>query len=394
MLSGGGVRGAYEVGVVRGIVEVLGLKPTHTAPFTIFTGTSVGAINATFLAANAHRGDLASTQLARVWAELRIQEHLRVDPFGWWRWSRPKWFPFQRRRKKRPNRFGRSLLDPRPLDALVRDSIDWSQLHQNISSRNVQALILAALDISTGQTTMFGELAADCTFRPSRDPRRRAEFEPITANHVLASAAIPILFPARRIAESYYCDGGLRFNTPIAPAIRSGANRLVIVSVKHTPNEVPTIAATQNYPNPVFLLGKLLNALLLDPVSYDLQVLERFNQLIEALEASLSPEEMERIQQVLIETRGVPYRRLKTLVFMPSVDISAMAQHYVEHELPDSQLGTVTRWLIGKASESAKDTHGDIASFLLFDGSFAQRLIDLGRRDAQRRADEICTFFG
>ncbi|MCA9543660.1 MAG: patatin-like phospholipase family protein, partial [Myxococcales bacterium] len=211
VLSGGGARGAYEVGVVSGVVEVLGRGPKDPPPFRVFTGTSVGAINATWLAAHTDRGDLDVAGLAQVWTDLRLPVHLRLDPLRLLGLKRiaARWLDREH--------LGPSILDPRPLDAVVAHAIPWERLHANARTGALHALVVAALEVATGRTTLFHETGPDCEFRPSRDPRRRAWPGPIEVDQVLASAAIPLVFPARRVGHAWFCDGGLRFNTPIAP---------------------------------------------------------------------------------------------------------------------------------------------------------------------------------
>jgi NTE family protein len=397
VLSGGGVRGAYEVGVLRGIVDVLGLTPDAPPPFRVFAGTSVGAINAAYLAAHADRGDLGTADLARLWHELDIREHFRIHPAGLLGPRKRFWFSEKAIDQDGPLQLGRSLLDPRPLDKLVRDSIPWGRLHENIGRGTVRALVVTALEIAHGRTTMFGQLAPGATFYPSRDPRRLMSPEVITADHVLASAAIPIVFPSRRLGTRYYCDGGLRFNTPIAPAIRSGADRLVVVSLRRS---LPTQEAyerdpdrTAAYPSLFFLLGKLINALLLDPVAYDLEVLGRLNKVVEVLETTLPKEELERVREVLVNARGMGYRRLETLLFTPSEDIGQLAGRYIAQSLVRERLGWMQRWLLDQTGKSAVAREADLASYFLFDGDFAGELIELGRRDVLSRADEVRAFF-
>src|SRR5690606_21988536 len=142
------------------------------------------------------------------------------------------------------------------------------------------------------------------------------------------------IFPAREIDGRYFCDGGLRFNTPIAPAIRCGAERLVIISLRSEtkPDAAARERAPPADPNPVFLVGKILDALLLDPVNYDLQVLDRFNRMISTLDDVLGEGEMERVQSVIQESRGAPYKKVNRLVFYPSEDIGCMAAKRA-HEL-------------------------------------------------------------
>ena len=399
VLSGGGVRGAYEVGVVAGILDALG--PRYRSPFRIFAGTSVGAINSTFFAANSHRADLGVDELRKLW-NLDISKFLKIEPLGLFESPRLMADKMLRLFGKTPAErgIGRSLLNARPLENLVKHGIDFAQLHQNVDSGEFSALAVAALEIGTGRTTIFVEHGPETLFRASVDPRRIPRSERITADHVLGSCALPMLYPARRVGDHYYVDGGIRFNTPIAPAIRAGADRIVVVAPSSPPTEPPAESVltgrndrTDDYPSLPFLLGKLLNALLLDPLTYDLKVLERFNALFEILDKTLEPEVLSHVQDLLLDTRGASYRKIDSLVFRPSRDLSQMAALYVANELDGSSMGPVTRWLLGKASRARVAAGSDLASYLLFDGKFIGRLIDLGYKDALGRADEIRTFF-
>lgn len=399
VLSGGGVRGAYEVGVVAGILDALG--PRYRSPFRIFAGTSVGAINSAFLAANAHRSDLGVDRLRELW-NLDISKFLSVEPLGLFETPRSVSDKVLRFFGKTPAErgIGRSLLNARPLEQLVKGGIDFAQLHQNVDNGEFSALAIAALEIGSGRTTIFVEHSADTVFRASVDPRRVPRSERITADHVLGSCALPLMYPARRIGANYFVDGGIRFNTPIAPAIRAGADRVVVIAPSSPPATPPSDSVlsggsdrTQDYPSLPFLIGKLLNALLLDPLTYDLKVLERFNSLFDVLDKTLEPHVIAQVQELLLDTRGASYRKINSLVFRPSRDLSEMAALYVANELEGSSLGPGTRWLLGKASRTRVAAGSDLASYLLFDGKFIGRLIDLGYKDALRRADEIREFF-
>lgn len=384
VLSGGGVRGAYEVGVLAGIVEALGLGPEDEAPFDIYAGTSVGAINAAYMVAHADRGDLAIGNLVDLWKNLSVATHLRVNVR---RSSGDSIIP-------RRGLLGRSFVDARPLELMVRRAASWEKLGQHIDEGRVRALLIAAFDIAGGHTTVFSHVAPGVDFRPSRDPRRRARFEPITPDHVLASAAIPILFPARKVGDSYYCDGGVRFNTPIAPAIRAGADKLVIISLERPPEPEEEQPKLDDYPSAALIAGKLLNSLLLDPFEYDLAILSRFNRLIHVLEENLSADEMKQVQKVLIESRGAPYRRLEPLVFVPSEDIGRIAGEHLRSNLDGWKLSSIPRFLLRRASREDATWEADWAAYLLFDGAFAGQLIDLGLKDARARAQDIRSFFG
>jgi NTE family protein len=386
VLSGGGARGAYEAGVVLGIMQVL--QPT-APPFDVLCGTSVGALNASYLAAHAHLPDMGAAKLAAEWRALDVSKHLKLDLRGVLGWKRD-WGVGA---GKVPVQVGRSLLDAGAVEGIVRDRVPWDQLHDNIAASRVRALVVSALHIASGRTTIFAELAPGASIANSKDPRRVLELAQIHADHVLASAAIPLLFPARLVGSEYFCDGGMRFNTPIAPAIRAGADRLVVISLLSQESAEtdprPKEQRVQAYNSPLFLIGKVLNALLLDPLRYDLQVLDRFNRLIEALEKALPPHELEDVQRVLREARGIPYRKLDTLVFRPTMDVGRLARERAL-ELQGSRFSS---WLLARTATLGSLWESDLLSFILFDHEFAEELISLGHRDALARKDEIKVFF-
>jgi NTE family protein len=393
VLSGGGARGAYAVGVLQGIVQVLGRRGVSRAPFDVFSGTSVGAICTTWLAAHADRPDMNVEGLVERWEGLDLQRHLRLDPIGFFSGT-PMAELFTRLRKREALRIGRSVLDPRALEELIQTELPFDRLHRNVARGIVRAVIVPALEIATGRTSIFAEIAEGNEFPPSRDPRRVVRPGPIRADHVLASSAIPVVFPARRIGRSYYCDGGLRFNTPISPALRAGADRIVVVSLLHEGIAKLSGQSASDfesaYPSTVFLLGKLLNALLLDPVQYDLQILSRLNRVLATLEQSLDADAMARLQSVFKATRDLPYRKVDTLVFRPSVDLGAVALEHARSVRIRSTSSGILSWLsrLGDQAES------DFLSFVMFDGNFARRLIEIGRADVVRRSKEVEHFFG
>jgi len=393
VLSGGGARGAYEAGVVAGIMEVL--KPRR-APFDVLCGTSVGALNATYLASHAHMPDMNAAGLISQWQSLELARHLRLDLRGLLGVQRT----FSERKPLKatapanmPRYAGRSLLDAGALEAVVQNAVAWSHLHDNVQRGRVRAVIIAALEIATGTTTLFAELAPGVEYRAGRDKRRMPVAEAISPDHVLASAAIPLMFPARRVGTKYYCDGGVRFNTPIASAIRAGARRLVVISLLASRTEstldVPLEQRLDAYRSPIFLIGKVLNALLLDPLDYDLQVLTRFNRLLEVLESTLTPDELGRVQAVMEEDRGLGYRSVETLVFRPSRDIGQLARERSK-ELRSSMFSS---WLLARTASLGAIWESDLLSFILFDADFARQLVQLGRDDTVARAAEIRSFF-
>jgi NTE family protein len=393
VLSGGGARGAFQVGVVAGILEVLGKTGMTHAPFSVLCGTSVGAINAAYLASHAEQRDLGIQGLMDAWKSLRLSDHLRINLRGMLGIWSAKNLGDDQTKSGRPIQ-ARALLDSLPLTDLVKTQVSFERLHRNVDEGIVHALVITALEISTGRTTMFAEASPQVSFPESNDPRRNVRRERIGLEHVLASAALPLVFPPRRIAGEEYCDGGVRFNTPIAPAIRAGADRLVVISLlSEEPHgeqtQIPVEVREASYKNPVFLLGKILNALLLDPTHYDLQVLQRFNHMIEMLDKVLTPDQLDAFHRVVLKERNMAYRKLSTLVFRPSRDIGEIALEYARGIRPE---GLGSRLLHRLANQRAV-WQSDLISFLCFDGGFAGELIKLGREEALNRASEIREFF-
>ncbi|MCB9664783.1 MAG: patatin-like phospholipase family protein [Alphaproteobacteria bacterium] len=377
VLSGGGVRGAYAVGALAGLVEVLGLGPDDPPPFDIVTGTSVGAINLAWVASQSDRGDLGVQGLVDLWRSLRLGVHARVSAQ-----ALPR----------------RAMLDVGPLEDLVRRSVDWERLHAQVDRGRLRALVVAALHVGSGRTALFSELAEGVHFPASRDPRRTIVHTRLTCDHVLASAAIPWIFPPRPVEGHLFWDGGLRFNTPISPAIRCGARRLVVISALAPPapmpaeGDIPSLGPDpQRTPGIAFLAGKMLHAILMDPVHYDLEVLERFNALQDLLADTLAPDELERLDAAAIALRGRPYRHLHTLLLAPRDDLGALGVAEVRARSGELlRLGPLG-WLL--RSLGLGESGSDLASYLFFDGDFAGRLVERGHADVVARADEVRAFF-
>jgi len=393
VLSGGGVRGAYEVGVVQGIVEVLGCEPEDGSPFDIVSGTSVGAINAVWVGGWADRGDLNIDGLATEWTDLELSTHLRLD----WRGT-ASILGGSRLRRILTDTFsghGASFLDVEPFEAIVEQRVPWRRLHENVESHNIEAVAVAALEVSTGRTFVFGETSDAVSLGSVQDGHRRFTPCSLDADHVLASAAIPLLFPAREIDYDLFCDGGLRLNTPIPPAIRTGADRLVVISVgdedqfPESEGEWARAARRSSFANPVFIAGKALNALLVDPVYREIQITERVNRMVGAVEEVLDDEQLEQFHETVEASRGSRYRRIPTLSFNPSESVSELARSYAQEV--DAKHPS-TRMILRLAS-SSETVERDLLSFILFDGTFARALIELGREDALARAGEIEEFF-
>jgi NTE family protein len=209
----------------------------------------------------------------------------------------------------------------------------------------------------------------------------------------MASCALPLLLPARKIGDDHFCDGGVRFNTPISAALRAGAERLLIVSLLSDEGQSNVSVAAQDrvraYNSPIFVIGKVLTALLLDPFHRDIRTLASINDLIRAIDRVVPARELEGLDRVIEEVRGLPYREVPTLFFSPSQDLGRVAREHA-----DRISGTrFSSWLLARAAVLGTVLESDLESFVLFDGGFAGDLIELGRSDALARRDEIRHFF-
>lgn len=377
VLSGGGIRGAYEAGVILGIVEALELGPEDPPPFRGFVGTSGGAINAAWLASRAHRGDLDARGLAAMWSGLRYRDLVQLDGlrlFG-------------------ARRGPRALLCSEPLAALLHERIDWNRLHANVANGDARALIMSAMEVRTGRAVTFAEVEPGSTFQSSTDAHRRTRLTRITVDHVMAAAATPWIMPARSVEGGWYMDGGLRHAVPIAPALRAGASHLVVVSPQSmTP---PPVGGEDAVPGVAYLLGKLLNAVLLDPLQRELSELDRFNRLLDVLRQELDEDQLDRVSAALTDTWGLPCRPVGSLVFTPSTSIGATVAAFLDDSRAELELPRFHRWALDRLLARPQPTaEADWAAWLLFDGALGTRLVELGRRDSAARGDEIRSFFG
>jgi NTE family protein len=395
VLSGGGARGAYEVGVLRYLREELPRRLGYMPSIEVICGTSVGAINAAFLAAYAHDPEHQASLLAGHWRSLRVDATFDLSFKETMRAVRlllggtpPEPAPGELYRG--------GVLNPSGLQHMVVGAAPWHRISQNIAAGHLDALSVSATHVATGKTVVFVERRGGGLPPWSRDPFVRAEATRITPHHLFASAALPVLFPAVAIDGTFYSDGGLRQNTPLSPALRLGADRVLVVSLRHiaTRKEEAEDAAAnvEAYPSPWFLFGKSLNALLLDHTDYDLDRLHRMNAIIDGGIRAFGERFLDELNGVLVPLRGQGVRLVQPMLIRPSEDIGRIAgAHAASPRLSSlpGLAGRAVRYLAGAPGTR----EADLLSYLLFDGEFADELIDLGQRDARAREEQLAAFF-
>jgi NTE family protein len=395
VLSGGGARGAYEAGVLSYLFENIYPHLPADFEFDIVSGTSVGAIHAGYIAASAQL-DLQDRArgLLDTWQGMALEDVLQLSPtdlFGIPLRALGVESLIRGKSKAGPPDVIGGLVDISPLERLVEQRIPWHGLRANIEAGRPKVLCVACTDIHTGLVTVFIDAQRVDTSPWNTDRYAQAIRAEITPRHVRASAAIPFLFPAVRVGESYYLDGGLRVNTPLSPALRLGANKALIVALKCEPSvEKVSAKAGQAITQPAFVLGKMLNVLILDQLEHELRRVETINTLLGAAAETAGPQCRDAITEAIRATRGVEYRQVDTVVIRPSRDIGEIAADaYHRRSNASRSRGLLARLLARAALHGVPEDEADLFSYLYFDASFTEPLIELGRADARRQEDEI-----
>jgi NTE family protein len=364
--------------------------------FAIVTGTSVGAVHACYVAGSGQ--DLGTAERLRsIWASLSLDAVYRLGvsdlvrlPLRVLGSFLPNGQPTES--TPLPDRMP-ALFDTSWLRALVMDRVHWHGIRRNLADGTLAALAVTTTEVATGRSVVFVDSPDAGALAEDPDPHvvyRRTRVGP---RHALASAAIPLLFPAIRIGDAYHCDGGLRLNTPLAPAIHLGADRVLVIGLRYQASNAELDARRRrreaNAMNPTYLAGKALNALLLDRVETDLERLRLFNAILERGTAVYGPDFLERINEPIVAQRGRPYRIVDSLHLKPSEDLGALASECFERD--DAERSLVSRTLAGIVARGALG-EADLLSYLFFDRSYTKRLIDVGRADAEAAADALCAF--
>jgi NTE family protein len=366
VMTGGGARAAYQVGFLRCVARCF---PDLRFPY--ITGVSAGAINAALLAS--HHGSFfqAVQELSELWGNLSVQDVYRTDTRSLVT-NAVKWLRQLGSGGIGSTKLVRGLVDTDPLRQYLSEVLhcvngELTGVQYNIDCGRLKALAISTTSYSTGRSvTWIQGRDVQLWERPGRRPRLAT----ISVEHVMASAALPLFFPAVEVENAWYGDGGVRLIAPLSPAVHLGARRIIAISTRYQPSRAEEDEqAIHGYPPPVQVMGVLLNSIFLDLLDHDAMRLERLNRLIEGM----PPEKRGDLSQV----------RLLTL--RPSADLGKMAGQF-ERDLPRA-FRFLTRGLGTQETRTS-----DFLSLILFDPEYLQALIEMGERDAEARADEIEAF--
>ncbi|MGN6826689.1 patatin-like phospholipase family protein [Paucibacter sp. M5-1] len=384
ILTGGGARAAYQVGVLAALAQLKrDAGVVEGNPFKVIAGTSAGAINAATLACNADDFDGAVDGLTHLWQNLHVEQVYAADSFGVIRtgarwmtmmslgWALARW------KRSRP----RSLLDNAPLGALLRRWVRMERLDEMLAAGHMQALAISGSSYTSGQHVTFYQ--TQLPFEPWLRSQRVAVKTRLSIEHLMASSAIPFIFPAELLdldgRQEWFGDGSMRQSAPISPAVHLGADRVLVIGAgrMHEPPGARREVLVEGHPSMAQIAGHALSNIFLDALAVDVERLQRINNTL----GLLTPE----------ARRATPLRPLDVLVIAPSRRLDDLAAEH-QASLPPPIKALLRS--VGVAGEGKAASGSALTSYLLFEPSFTGELIMLGMADTLARRADVQRFFG
>lgn len=366
ILTGGGARVAYQVGVLKAIAEFL---PRHAHnPFPIICGTSSGSLNAVTLAVNARSFRKGVQYLLNIWKNSHVDHVYRTDPIGVFKNS-ARWLAGLILSSMGINKLNHvSLLDNAPLVTMLEATLPYEKIQENIDTGHLHALSITASGYGSGCSVTFYQGVAEIP--PWKRAHRLGIPTKIEPKHLLASSAIPFIFPAVLINREHFGDGSMRQIAPISSALHLGATRVLIIGLGH--NEEGQIRSTMcDYPSLAQIAGHVMDSIFLNSLEMDVERVQRINQSLEMLTEDAK-------QQINL-------RHVDILVIEPSQAIDKIAQRYAMH------LPWTIRFLL-RGIGAMRRSGANLVSYLLFEKNFCRAMIELGYQDALKQKQEILTF--
>jgi NTE family protein len=367
VLAGGGARAAYQVGVLQAFKEML--PEPKVNPFPIICGTSAGAVNAGALAVYADDFGNAVDKLIEVWSHFEPRHVYRADFPGAFVNSARWWagFLFGAFLKNRHI----SLLDNRPLQRLLERRLDFTLIERNIKAGALDAVAITCSGYTSGQSCSFFEAAEH--FETWQRSQRIGIKTRLSVEHMMASSAIPFLFPAHKLNREFFGDGSMRQIAPVSPALHLGADRVVVVGTARIRNDAPERTRGDSYPSLAQIAGHVMNSIFLDSLAVDLERLERINRTITAV----PPETLKKM--------GLTLHHVDVLVLTPSEPLDGIAIKHIR------SLPWTIRFLL-RSVGAMRRGGANLASYLLFEKGYCNELIQLGYHDTIKRRDEVEAF--
>ena len=405
VLAGGGARGAYEAGVIKYILEEIPKISETQTFFNIFSGTSIGALNSCFLASHADHPAKAAAELIKYWQSITID---KIIHFGYKELfnlfntiiggsANESHFHKHKAAVRAPHPPIAGIFDSKPLFEQMRHAIPWHRIQSCFDNNSLKGLSLCATEVCTGKSTIFFQNNTQKKNIYGSDHSKEALFVNIQLEHAMASSAIPLIFPAVQVKGTCYTDGSLRQNTPIYPAMRLGADKMLVIALSQDP-EIEFCTARRGCrrnpsPGMLFLMGKVLNVLITDALDYELKRVEMFNNIITSGEKIYGDDFLSHINELTRGYRNADYRIIETYMIRPSQNLHQVAVDCIR-EVPDEiNFSGLPGTLLAKLFHSNIFVDSELLSFLLFTPTYIQRLIDIGFHDASTHEKELIQFF-